>query len=95
MYEVFGDDDHVAGPGSEVGHAFGNFGGEVVVVVIAVFGEAARVEVVFFVGEVGLVGAGYNDEPAISGVDIGQVEEKDQIVVVDLAILDKAPAPAR
>ena len=93
--EVFGHDDHVAGSRRGIGHSFGHFSAEIIVVVPPVGGVASWIEVVMFAQEIGLVRAGYDDEPAVAGENVGQIKEKHQVVVVYFAVLDKTATPAR
>ena len=81
MGDQFGDDDHVAGLGGEILHSFGHFGAEIVVVV-PVVGITFRIEIAIIAREIGLVRTGHDDEPAVAGVDVGQVKETHQVVVV-------------
>ena len=67
MGEVFGHDDYVAGSGRRIGHSFGHFSAEIIVVVSPVCGVAFWIEVVEFAQEIGLVRAGYDNEPAVAG----------------------------
>ena len=93
--QVFGHDDHVASSRRKIGHSFGHFGAEIIVVVSPVCGVALRIEVVICAREIGLVRAGYDNEPAVAGENIGQIKEKHQVIVVYFAVLDKTAAPAR
>ena len=94
MDDQLGNDDHVPGLGVEIGHALGDFGRVVGVVVRAIL-IAARVEHFQRAGEVGLVRAGQDDETAVARLYIRQVKEKDQVIAGNAAVVDLVATPAR